>query len=332
MIPMRVDFSQQIFSISGAGEFGALALEIYRHQYRNVPVYRDYCIQLGKRPHRVERPDQIPFLPIAFFRERQVLEAGQAAETVFCSSGTTGTISSRHLVADLGLYEQSLMKGFQLAYGNPSGYCILALLPSYLERQDSSLVHMVRKLMEAGRHPQSGFYLNNLGELSDKLQRLEKSGQKVLLIGVSFALLDLAEQFPQKLSHTVIMETGGMKGRRKEITRQELHSTLHDAFGVRQIHSEYGMTEMLSQAYSMGNGIYRCPPWMKIRTRDIYDPFSYVEQGRTGGINVIDLANVHSCTFIETADIGRILSSAGDFEVLGRIDHSDTRGCNLMAG
>jgi hypothetical protein len=233
-------------------------------------------------------------------------------------------------VPDLKIYEQSFLNGFTSFYGPVDEYCILALLPSYLEREGSSLVYMVNELVSRSKHPDSGFYLYNLEELHQKLTILEKNQIKTMLIGVSFALLDLAEQAPIPLKNTIIMETGGMKGRRKELIREELHDMLKSAFQVAEIHSEYGMTELLSQAYSQGDGVFRTPPWMKIITRDTEDPLSLQSHGKTGGINIIDLANVYSCSFIATQDLGKTHSN-GSFEVLGRFDHSDIRGCNLMA-
>uniref|UniRef100_UPI003567DA85 acyl transferase n=1 Tax=Labilibaculum sp. TaxID=2060723 RepID=UPI003567DA85 len=247
----------------------------------------------------------------------------------FTSSGTTGNLTSRHFVPDLKMYEQSFTKGFEQYYGSVSDYCILALLPSYLEREGSSLIYMMEHLIRDSKHPKSGFYLHNHEELIATIKELKKQNQKILLLGVSFALLDLAEKFQLDLENVIVMETGGMKGRRKEITREELHAFLTKRLGVEKIHSEYGMTELLSQAYSKGDSLFFTPSWMKVLIRDTYDPFSYEKQGRSGGVNVIDLANIHSCSFIETQDLGRIHAD-GSFEILGRFDHSDIRGCNLL--
>ncbi|MGB7393621.1 MAG: acyl transferase, partial [Pricia sp.] len=254
---------------------------------------------------------------------------GMQSEVVFTSSGTTGSLTSRHYVKDIGVYEKSFRKAFFHFYGSISEYCVLALLPSYLEREGSSLIYMVDDLIQKSGHPESGFYLNDLKGLKNQLVQLEASGTKTLLIGVSFALLDLAETYPLKLQNTIIMETGGMKGRRRELIRDELHHILKSAFGVDRIHSEYGMTELLSQAYSKGNGHFETPPWMKILIRDTEDPLTYQPIGKTGGINVIDLANRNSCAFIATQDLGKMHPN-GSFEILGRFDHSDVRGCNLM--
>ncbi len=320
---------QRIFSISNPKEFEDVALEVFQFQYKNNPFYKTYCDHLQKKPLNVVRFQEIPFLPIEFFKTQKITSTPKQPETIFESSGTTQTSVSRHYVPDLKLYEQSFLKGFIKFYGPVEGFCILALLPSYLERQGSSLVYMVNELVSRSNHPDSGFYLYNLEELHQKLITLEKNETKTMLIGVSFALLDLAEQAPLSLNNTIVMETGGMKGRRKELIREELHHILKKAFGVPKIHSEYGMTELLSQAYSQGDGIFRTPPWMKIITRDTEDPLSLQSHGKTGGINIIDLANVYSCSFIATQDLGKTYSN-GSFEILGRFDNSDIRGCNLM--
>ncbi|MCL6267563.1 acyl transferase [Flagellimonas myxillae] len=327
---MDHSLSQRIFSITSKEEFEALALKIFGHQYLNNPVYRTYCEHLGKTPDNVSSHAEIPFLPIQFFKSHRVLTGSKSPVAIFESSGTTAAATSKHYITDLGLYQQSFAKAFQSFYGDVESYCILALLPSYLEREGSSLVYMVNDLVSRSKHPSSGFYLYDLSLLKDKLITLESSGTRTLLIGVSFALLDLAEQFPIPLKHTTVMETGGMKGRRKELIRAELHNTLKEAFGVPSIHSEYGMTELLSQAYSEGNGLFKTPPWMKILARDTEDPLTIQSHEKTGGINVIDLANINSCSFIATQDLGKTFHN-GSFEVLGRFDHSDIRGCNLMA-
>lgn len=271
----------------------------------------------------------IPFLPIKFFKKTEIYAPGQQVEKIFTSSGTTGSTTSKHFITDLSIYEESFSKAFELFYGDIKEYIILALLPSYLEREGSSLVYMADKLIEESLHPDSGFYLNNLSLLGEKLVDLDRSGKKILLLGVSFALLDLVEKQNFRLQNTVVMETGGMKGRRKEMIREELHKILKHGFGLEHIHSEYGMTELLSQAYSAGNGIFQCPPWMKILIRDPEDPLSYMAHGKTGGINVIDLANINSCAFIATQDLGK-MHSTDEIEIMGRFDNSDIRGCNLM--
>ncbi|TAI47952.1 acyl transferase [Flagellimonas allohymeniacidonis] len=327
---MDVKRIQKIFALDNQADFNDLALEIFDFQYRNNSIYRKYCKLLGKSPSNVSQTLDIPFLPIEFFKSERIICSGKVPELVFESSGTTGSLTSKHFVLDARLYQQSYRLAFEKFYGPINEYCVLALLPSYLERQNSSLVYMVNDLIEKSGHSDSGFYLNNLQELSSTLLRLEKAKQKTLLIGVSFALLDLAEEFPIPLRHTTIMETGGMKGRRKEMIREELHRVLKKAFSTSEIHSEYGMTELLSQAYSKGNGRFQSPNWMKIMTRDSEDPLSWAVHRKTGGVNVIDLANVYSCAFIATQDLGKTYED-GSFEVLGRFDHSDIRGCNLMA-
>ncbi len=316
------------FTISDEATFEKEAMALFLHQYNTVEPFRTYCDLLHKQPDRVKKLTDIPFLPIQFFKNKEIIEAGSAPEIVFTSSGTTGTTASKHFVASKYLYEESFTKGFERFYGNIQDWVILALLPSYLERGGSSLVYMFDHLIQKSHHAESGFYLNDYNGLIEKLHYLERLGQKTLLLGVSYALLDLIEMQSFSLNHTVVMETGGMKGRRKELVKEALHDLLKKGFGVPQIHSEYGMTELLSQAYSKGDGIYQCPPWMKILTRDTEDPFVYVD-GKTGGINIIDLANRHSCAFIETQDLGKRLPD-GSFEILGRFDSSDIRGCNLM--
>jgi phenylacetate-coenzyme A ligase PaaK-like adenylate-forming protein len=319
-----------IFNIKTHAEFEALALDVFRFQFENNRVYRSFCDLLYKHPSDIKCLTEIPFLPIQFFKTREVLSSQNKVEKIFTSSGTTGSTTSKHFVTDLSIYEESYLKGFQHFYGNIEDYVVLALLPSYLEREGSSLIYMVDDLIQKSNHPESGFYLNNLQDLTETLKSLEAQNQKTLLIGVSFALLDLVEQFQFSLKHTIVMETGGMKGRRKEIIRQELHDRLKKGFGVNQIHSEYGMTELLSQAYSKGSGIFECPPWMKIITRDTEDALTLLQQNKTGGINIIDLTNMNSCAFIATQDLGKT-SENGQFEIIGRFDNSDIRGCNLMA-
>lgn len=325
---MQQALRNKIFSVTDSS-FDALALEIFRFQFANNPVYAAFCKGIGRNPENVKRAGEIPFLPVEVFKTHEVYAAEKKPETIFTSSGTTGMVTSRHLVADLSLYEESFAKTFQLFYGAPEEWTILALLPSYLEREGSSLVYMAEALVKKSAQPDSGFYLHDYTALSAKLKSLEANEKKCLLLGVTYALLDLAEQFPPELKHTVIMETGGMKGKRREMVREELHAILKNAFGVNAIHSEYGMTELLSQAYSKGDGIFNCPPWMKIRIREMNDPFAYAETGKTGGVNIIDFANLYSCSFIATSDLGRI-NAGGSFEILGRFDFSDLRGCNLM--
>ena len=321
--------TDHIFDISCPAEFERMALSVFRMQYAKNPVYREFCGYLGCSPDDVLELKDIPFLPIGFFKSKKILSEGMQSEMVFTSSGTTGNLTSWHYVGDIKVYEKSFRQAFSYFYGDISEYCVLALLPSYLEREGSSLIYMVDDLIQKTRHPESGFYLNDLEGLKDQLVQLEAAGTKTLLIGVSFALLDMAETHPMKLQNTIIMETGGMKGRRKELVREELHGILKSAFGVERIHSEYGMTELLSQAYSKGNGRFETPPWMRVLIRDTEDPLTYQSVGKTGGINVIDLANRDSCAFIATQDLGK-MHSDGSFEILGRFDHSDVRGCNLM--
>jgi hypothetical protein len=300
----------------------------HRFQRENNPVYRDWCEYIGKKNIEFDLL-QTPFLPISFFKTHKVYAGNDESAVVFTSSGTTGTVNSRHLVQDIGVYEQSFLNAFRLFYKDPSQWCIMGLLPGYLEREGSSLVYMVNELIKLSGHPHSGTYLYDHEKLAARLQENEKNKQPTLLIGVTYALLDFAEKYSLKLDHTVVMETGGMKGRRKELTRAEIHSFLQTQLSVDAVHSEYGMTELLSQAYSKGNGIFQCPPWMKVLVRDETDPLSVKTTGR-GALNIIDLANMHSCSFIATDDLG-IVHEDGSFEVLGRMDNSDIRGCSLLA-
>ena len=318
-----------IFNISSTSEFEAAVLNVFKYQFENNPVYRSFCDLLYKHPSDITCIEEIPFLPIQFFKSHIILSDKKPIETIFSSSGTTGSLASKHHVTDLSLYERSYNKSFRHFYGDVKDYAVLALLPNYLERDGSSLVYMANDLITQSNHPQSGFYLNNLQALAETLKILESKGQKTLLIGVSFALLDLIESFQFNLKHTIIMETGGMKGRRKEMIRSELHPILKKGFGVQKIHSEYGMTELLSQAYSKGNGIFKCPPWLRILTRDTEDALTIQASNKTGGINIIDLANINSCSFIASQDLGRVYDDYS-FEIIGRFDNSDIRGCNLM--
>jgi phenylacetate-coenzyme A ligase PaaK-like adenylate-forming protein len=320
---------KDIFSISTLEEFNKKALQVFEYQYKNNPVYSKFCDLLHRSPREVNCVEEIPFLPIALFKSHKIISSEASAEVIFSSSGTTGAQTSKHYVTDLKVYEESFRRGFTHFYNNVEDYAVLALLPSYLERKGSSLIYMVQDLIEKSNNKASGFYLHDLDALVQKLQELEEKGQKTLLIGVSFALLDLAEQYRLNLKHTIVMETGGMKGRRKEMIRTELHEVLKKGLGVEAIHSEYGMTELLSQAYALKNGIFECPPWMKILIREPEDALSLLPEGKSGGINVIDLANINSCSFIATQDLGKNLGG-GKTEILGRFDHSDIRGCNLM--
>ena len=321
--------NSDLFSISNQKQFEKIALKTFRYQYENNLVYQEFCDLLHTNVQKVKTLQQIPFLPIQFFKSHTVVSNNEAPQAIFTSSGTTGMTTSQHLVTDVSLYEESYRRGFSQFYGNIENYVVLALLPSYLEREGSSLIYMVEDLIQLSNQPESGFYLNNHDELIEKLIELDSLGQNVILIGVTYALLDLIEKRKFQLQNTIIMETGGMKGKRKEMIREELHQQLCAGFGVSSIHSEYGMTELLSQAYSLGEGIFECPSWMQILIRDTEDALSYITNGKTGGINVIDLANRYSCAFIATQDLGKKYAN-GTFEVLGRFDNSDIRGCNLM--
>lgn len=327
-LPMELNkatFIDQIFQ-SNLHNFDELALHLFRYQFLNNPIYRQYCSYL----HIDDvHPEAIPFLPVSFFKTHTIQTNPFQPEAVFTSSSTTGDIPSKHAVADLAIYEQSFLKGFERYYGNPSNWVILALLPSYLEREGSSLVYMADKLIQLSNHPQSGFYLHNTAALHQALRSLQAQHKPVLLLGVTFALLDFAEHFSLQYPDLVVMETGGMKGKRKEMIRDEVHELLTKGLGVTHIHSEYGMTELLSQAYSKGNGRFTCPPWMRVVISDPNDPLKQLPPGHSGLINIIDLANMDSCAFIQTADLGKQYED-GSFEVLGRLDHSDIRGCSLM--
>ena len=318
---------EEIFSIQNQDEFNEVALKVFRHQAENNLVYADFLRFLKVNPDEIDSIEKIPFLPIRFFKSHEIISGNQKAETIFTSSGTTGNQTSRHFVADLNFYRESLERSFHHFHGDFRDYTVFALLPSYLEREGSSLIDMVEFWIEkSGR---GGFYLYDHEELYKGLLRNEEEGKKAILIGVSFALLDFVENYQLNLKKTIVMETGGMKGRKEEITREELHKILKEGFGVNKIHSEYGMTELLSQAYSKGNSQFETPGWMKILIRDTEDPLTFLAKGKTGGINVIDLANLNSCSFIATDDLGKIHQD-GSFEILGRFDHSDVRGCNLM--
>nr|NQU89994.1 acyl transferase [Bacteroidota bacterium] len=320
---------KRIFEVDSDDTFNDIAVEIFRFQYQNNKYYRNFVDLLKIKPSKINHWHQIPFLPIEFFKFHTIYSNQKPPAGFFTSSGTTGTTSSRHYYGDLKIYEKSFFTAFESLYGRLQDFCVLALLPSYLERKGSSLIYMVEKIIRKTGNPYSGFFLHNHDELNFKLKQLEQSAQKTLLIGVSFALLDFIEKYPQKLKNMIIMETGGMKGRRREMIRAELHERLCHGFGQNQIHSEYGMTELFSQAYSTGGGVFNSPSWMKILVRDVNDPLSYMDLGKTGGINVVDLANIHSCSFIATQDLGR-LNADRTFEVLGRFDDSDIRGCSLL--
>ena len=320
-----MNLMNQIFTINNDDDFNALALEVYRYQSRNIPIYSQYVQELNKPTPT--HYSEIPFLPISFFKTHEVCREGIVPQVIFKSSGTTGQNRSQHLVEEVKIYEQSFFKAYELLVGKPEDQVILALLPSYVEQGESSLVYMVEHLVQATKNELSGFLLNSPEEIEQRYQAAIKSNKEVVIFGVSYALLDLAE-ININLSKAKIIETGGMKGRRKEMTKDELHATLKAGLNVPFISSEYGMTELLSQAYSNKDGLFEAPSWMKILIREMNDPFSYVDNGKTGGINVIDLANIHSCSFIATQDLGRIENN--QFRIMGRFDNADLRGCNLL--
>lgn len=318
-----------VFDINSDRSFENLALQIFKYQAKNNAVYKEFVSYLNINPLNINYLTDIPFLPIQFFKTHNIISSKAQIETTFLSSGTTGMTQSKHHITDISIYKKSFKKGFQHFYGNNQDYIILALLPSYLEQNSSSLIYMVENFVKKSKSKYSGFYLYNLDELAKKLNELDTNNNKILLIGVSYALLDLIEKYQFSLKNTIIMETGGMKGRRKELIRKELHQMLCKGFGVKKIHSEYGMTELLSQAYSKGNGTFFTPPWMKILIRDTEDALTLLPHHKTGGINIIDLANINSCSFIATQDLGKT-SPDNSFEIMGRFDNSDIRGCNLM--
>ncbi len=318
-----------IFENLSSNKFKELALKVFHYQAINNLVYADFIENLGINTALVKRLEQIPYLPIQFFKTHKIISTKDVVQNVFLSSRTTGLTPSKHYVTNIELYKTSFTKGFEYFYGAIENYTILALLPNYLEQKDSSLVFMVNELIKKSNTKESGFYLNNIEDLSLKLIQLDNEGRKVILIGVSYALLDLLELNKFNLKNAIVLETGGMKGRRKEMIKEELHRVLCDGFGLGKIHSEYGMTELLSQAYSHGNGIFKTPPWMKIVIRDAEDALQILPVEKAGGINIIDLANYNSCSFIATQDLGKAYSN-DTFEILGRFDNSDIRGCNLM--
>ena len=318
----------RILNIDGKDEFRKLALELFQLHYKENEVYRAYVDALPDRFSRPEDIDEIPCLPIEFFKKYKIGIPTDNFDEVFESSGTTGANTSKHYVQDGEWYIEQSIRNFEDQYGPLKDFCILALLPSYLERSSSSLVYMAKAFMERSNSKQSGFYLNEFDALFQVLKELKQKGEKTLLLGVSFALLDFGAAYKMDHKDLILMETGGMKGRRKEMIRKELHAELKASFGLEKVHSEYGMTELLSQAYSKGDGIFNCPPWMKILIRDSEDPLSYIRDGLTGGISVIDLANYSSCPFIATQDLGKIHPQG--VEILGRFDNSDIRGCSLL--
>ncbi len=315
--------------IKTTDEFIARALALFEYQYEANRVYRSYCDLINIAASEVNTLEEIPFLPIQFFKSHTVSCSSKTADQVFTSSKTTGQVASKHHVHDIDLYIKSFEKGFKHFYGNIEDYALLALLPSYMDQGNSSLIYMANHLIQKTKHPESGFYLEDWSKLRTTLNHLEKRGQKTILLGVTYALLNGAENESFDLKHTLIMETGGMKGMRKEWVRDALHKKLQEGYGVSTIHSEYGMTELMSQAYSKGEGRFSCPPWMRVLTRSAEDPFELIGTSKTGGLNIIDLANVDTCAFIATQDLGKTYSD-GSFEVLGRFDHAEIRGCNLL--
>lgn len=320
---------EQLFKINNNAKFERLALQIFRYQVAHNKIYSSYTKALKIDIENISGINEIPFLPIQLFKNHEVMCGEFVPEMVFESSGTSGLNTSKHIISDLSIYQNSFIKSFNTFYGDIGKYCILGLLPSYLERNNSSLVYMVNELIKRSNFPQSGFYRNNYEALISVINSEKLNDQHIILIGVTYALLDIVENYHLNNPNLIVMETGGMKGKRRELTREELHQKLKKGFNAKSIHSEYGMTEILSQAYSQRDGIFFTPNWMQILIRDINDPFCIVEKGVSGGINIIDLANINSCSFIMTQDLGR-QNNDGSFEVLGRFDSSDIRGCNLL--
>lgn len=319
----------KVFNISNENDFNQVSLEVFRHQASSNALYKKYLQSLKIDIEQVKHFREIPFLPIQFFKTQDILEEGLTPQISFTSSGTTGMINSQHHVPDLDWYEKSFQKAFELFYGEIKDIALLALLPNYLERNGSSLIYMVDDLIKSSQQPESNYFLYNHDELYETLKGLKAKGTKTILIGVTYALLDFIDSYKLDYPELIVMETGGMKGKRKEMVREELHKLLCTGFGVSKIHSEYGMTELLSQGYSYGDGIFMTPPWMKILIRDTNDPLTLLENTKTGAINVIDLANYHSCSFIATQDLGKFHTNQS-FEILGRFDNADIRGCNLL--
>ena len=319
--------ADKIFNVDDKN-FEQIAFEVFKFQYINNNIYKSYCGLLKKTPSNVGDISGIPFLPISFFKSHSVM-CTKKYDKVFHSSGTTNENLSKHYVSDINIYEQSFLKNFIDNYGDPKDYVILGLLPNYMENENSSLIYMVNNLIELSESNDSGFFLKEYDFIIEKMKSLARENKKIILVGVSYALLDLTESKNLNFENTIIIETGGMKGRRREMIKKELHETLKERTGLKKIHSEYGMTELLSQAYSKGDGIFSCPNWMRVFIRDINDPNFLYSNNKSGGINIIDLANINSCSFIATEDMGS-LHKNGNFEIMGRIDHTDTRGCNLL--
>ena len=318
----------EILGCSDSSEFNDLSMRIFKFQYENNIVYKNFCNLFKKNPKNVNNVEEIPFLPISFFKTHKILSSKNIEKT-FLSSGTTTNISSKHYVSSLNFYEKSFLKNFINNYSDPSNFTIIGLLPTYIQNTSSSLIYMVKKLINESNCEESGFYLNEYDLLIKKILRLENLSKKIILIGVSYALLDLIETKKINLKNTIVLETGGMKGTRKEMVKEEFHEVLKSGFGIKNIQSEYGMTELLSQAYSKGDGIFECPNWMKVIIRDINDAQNMEFNKKTGGINIIDLANLYSCSFIATDDLGKMVGES-NFQILGRIDNSDLRGCNQL--
>jgi phenylacetate-coenzyme A ligase PaaK-like adenylate-forming protein len=327
----RREFSDRVFTITDSKSFESVAFDLFRYQSEACPIYKDYLAALKIAPATIDSLEKIPFLPIDFFKKHDVISGSLVPEVIFTSSGTTGQTPSRHAVHDASIYIRSFTEGFRYFYGNEDDYVILALLPSYLERSGSSLIYMCEHLIAKNPHPESGFYLYNHADLLATLKQCAAQDKKTLLIGVTFGLLDFAETLEEQFPDLIIMETGGMKGRREEWIRPQVHAFLTQHLGAAPIHSEYGMTELLSQAYSKGDGLFSCPPWMKILRREVTDPLTSYTTSGSGALNVIDLANIDSCAFIATQDLCKV-HDQGVFEVLGRYDHAEVRGCNLMVG
>ena len=320
---------EKIFDIKNHSEFKKQCLDIYNFQYENNMVYKSYCNMICEDPTDVNEINKIPFLPISFFKTKKILSTDNF-EKVFYSSGTTTNSKSKHFISSLKLYQKSFINNFKLNYSDITQYTILALLPNYYDNKDSSLIYMIEKLIKLSKSKESGFFLDDYINLSKKLIELDtKKERKTILIGVPYALLDMIDFNQLQLNNTIIMETGGMKGRRKEMVRTELHEKLKRGFGVSKIHSEYGMTELLSQAYSKGDGVFKTPSWMKVIIRDINDAQNLDFNKKSGAINIIDLANYNSCSFIATDDMGKYIND-NEFELIGRVDNSDIRGCNLL--
>lgn len=327
--PQYHNLVNRIFKVKTDDQFTEIAIEVFHHQYENNIIYKQFVDLLGVETSKITCLKEIPFMPIDFFKNHEIISQGLVEEKIFKSSSTTGIGRSNHLVADLAIYNESFIRGFKKFYGDPAEICLIAILPSYVEQGDSSLIYMIDHLIALSNCELSGYYLNKNADVLNCLMALKKQNKRTILWGVTYALLDFIEMGKIEFESLIVLETGGMKGRRMELVREELHEKLCSGFGVGSIHSEYGMTELLSQAYSAGEGKFRCSDTMKILIRDVNDPKSFMKPIRTGGINVVDLANINSCSFIATQDLGK-LHNDGSFEVVGRFDNSELRGCNLM--